>query len=405
MKNVKTRNGIMGGILALIMLIAGFLMISPNVTSVSASTKFCDLPTNIPGVTFAVMQSSPGQELYTVDCTPPMGYEFVSIECTEAETSVASVTHKGGYVYELFVYYAYADNFTDFFEITLKLTAPTVELPPDPTKEGHTFIGWYLDEALTIPYEGQPITEDMTFYAKFEIHTFTVTFDSNGGSEISSLRIDWNVTPTLSTPVRDGYTFLGWLHNGAVYVAAPVKNDISLTAKWQLNTYTVEFDSAGGNEIASKLVDWNTPVVTDTPSRIGHTFLGWFVGEEKYEGAGIKANTTLTAHWQINKYTVTFMVSGEVYTTLEVEYGTSLKEVMKKNGLLFYSLEVVETEDGKILTGDSVTDIPIIVSVKESTNVQKFFSVVEAYWVYLLCGFIALCVLLTLLIMLLKKKR
>ena len=58
-----------------------------------------------------------------------------------------------------------------------------MSLPEEPTKEGYRFVGWYLDEDLTIPYNGEPITADMHFYAKFEINEYTVPDGYQKGGE------------------------------------------------------------------------------------------------------------------------------------------------------------------------------------------------------------------------------
>ena len=58
-----------------------------------------------------------------------------------------------------------------------------LQLPEEPTKEGYRFVGWYLDEDLTIPYNGEPITADMHFYAKFEINEYTVPDGYQKGGE------------------------------------------------------------------------------------------------------------------------------------------------------------------------------------------------------------------------------
>lgn len=119
-------------------------------------------------------------------------------------------------------------------------------LPETPVKEGYTFVGWYLDEALTQPYNGQPITEDMTFYAKFEINTYTVTYDSRGGSEVSSEVVDWNTSASFPTPTKTGYNFLGW-YSGETLIdnAYKVKEDMLLTAAWEIKTFTVTFKVDG----------------------------------------------------------------------------------------------------------------------------------------------------------------
>lgn len=115
-------------------------------------------------------------------------------------------------------------------------------LPEEPTKEGYHFVGWYLDEELTVPYNGEPITADMTFYAKFEINTYTVTLDVNGGNGADKVTAEWNTAAELPTPERIGFVFTGWyMQDGTKYDGQPVTEDITLQAHWEIRYYTVTF--------------------------------------------------------------------------------------------------------------------------------------------------------------------
>lgn len=113
------------------------------------------------------------------------------------------------------------------------------ELPETPTKPGHTFIGWYYDEELTIPYEGEPITEPTEFYAKFEIITYTVTFQANGGTVVSGdlvQIVDWSTAAEAPEFEREGYNFLGFDTE-----FDEVTQDLTVKALWEIKVYTVKF--------------------------------------------------------------------------------------------------------------------------------------------------------------------
>lgn len=209
--------------------------------------------------------------------------------------------------------------------INLTISSSTVPLPETPVKEGYTFVGWYLDEALTQPYNNEPIYEDTALYAKFKINTYTVTFDSNGGSAVATQTINWNTVANLTDPVKEGYTFMGWLLGGVAYNNAPVKSNIKLTAKWQINTHTVTFFSAGGSAVAPQTINWGTIPTLSTPVKEGHTFVGWYVGETQYIATAIKSNLALTAKWEINKYTITFdSVGGSLVDSQTIDWNTSV---------------------------------------------------------------------------------
>ena len=117
-----------------------------------------------------------------------------------------------------------------------------LELPEEPTKDGYHFVGWYLDEELTVPYNGEPITADMTFYAKFEINTYTVTLDVNGGNALENVTAKWNTAAELPTPERVGFVFTGWyMQDGTQYDGQAITEDITLQARWEVRYYTVTF--------------------------------------------------------------------------------------------------------------------------------------------------------------------
>ena len=112
--------------------------------------------------------------------------------------------------------------------------------PGNPTRECYDFVGWYIDSALTKKYDfTTPVTSDMTLYAKWRDNgtcnnTYTVKFNSNGGSYVSSQEIDeGNRANEPNDPVRSGYTFLGWYLNGSKFnFNTRIYEDITLVAKW-----------------------------------------------------------------------------------------------------------------------------------------------------------------------------
>ena len=161
-----------------------------------------------------------------------------------------------------------------------------VTKPEDPARRGYTFGGWYTDEACTNAYDfTMPVTKDMTLYAKWTINTYTVSFDSVGGSSVDEKTVDYNTPITKpEDPTKTEYTFGGWYEDEACKNAydftAPVTKDMTLYAKWTINTYTVSFDSVGGSSVDEKTVDYNTPVTKpEDPTKTGYTFGGWYTDE------------------------------------------------------------------------------------------------------------------------------
>ncbi len=111
-------------------------------------------------------------------------------------------------------------------------------LPQDPYRYGFVFAGWYADEALTKAYDfTAPVTQDLTLYAKFAEATYTVAFDSAGGSAVGTQTVrhgDLAIRP--ADPVREGHAFLGWFVDGADepfdFSATPILDDLTLRARW-----------------------------------------------------------------------------------------------------------------------------------------------------------------------------
>ena len=173
---------------------------------------------------------------------------------------------------------------------------------------------------------------------------YTVTFNAYGGFPTpdeqhvkSGEKAVLPVAPTLK-----GYTFAFWYlgedeQNATAYdFDTPVTGDITLTAKWNINKYTVTFDSYGGTPVppAQKVEYGLTATKPDDPTLKGHTFAFWYLGEDEQTataynfGTPVTENITLTAKWNINKYTVTFDSNGgtPVPPAQKVEYGLTAAE-------------------------------------------------------------------------------
>lgn len=144
----------------------------------------------------------------------------------------------------------------------------------NPTRSGYTFEGWYEDQELKKPFtRGSAINEDKTLYAKWnvntsggtpEIKTYTVTFNSNGGSKVSSQYIDENKTIVRpSAPVLDGKFFVNWYLDSALTQVwnfnNPVTSDMTLYAKWADPVTPALIEAKGYSE--SLYVTWkdNSP--------------------------------------------------------------------------------------------------------------------------------------------------
>lgn len=131
----------------------------------------------------------------------------------------------------------------------------------------------------------------------------TVTFLSDGESAAPS-QIRAN-TPAArpADPTKEGYTFIGWYNGESEWnFETPVTADLTLTAKWQLNRYTITFDTAGGSEVPSITQDYGTAIIAPAnPTKTGYTFAGWDKTIPTTMPAG---DMTITARWTENRVIV-----------------------------------------------------------------------------------------------------
>ena len=200
----------------------------------------------------------------------------------------------------------------------------TLPAADDMTYTGHTFKGWYDNENLT----GSPVTAiggaetgNKEYWAKWEINQYTITFDTNGGSEIAPITQDYGTEITApDNPTRKGYTFKGW--DKEIPETMPAEN-ITVKAQWEINQYTITFDTNGGSEIAPITQDYGTAITApDNPTRKGYTFKGW---DKEIPKTMPAENITVKAQWEINQYTIAFDTNGgSEIAPITQDYGTEI---------------------------------------------------------------------------------
>lgn len=237
-------------------------------------------------------------------------------------------------------------------------SAPVVQ---EPTKTGYIFTGWYLDEDCTIPFEDDTFTSDVTLYAGWEPISYTISFDGNGstGGTMDNVAVDYDETLTLPANgyTKEGYKFLGWATTStSTTVAYANEQSVSnLTAEnnatvylyaiWKENAFTITYNANGGVGTMQKQkvpFDVTMELSTCTFTKEGYNFKGWATsptGAVVYTDAQEVSNIvdydtysiTLYAVWEIQTFTITFIVDGEVYYTTEVEWGTKVEDVIAQS--------------------------------------------------------------------------
>ena len=170
--------------------------------------------------------------------------------------------------------------------------------PADPTKEGYTFIGWYNGESEW-DFE-TPVTTDLTLTAKWQVNQYTITFKPENGGQDIVIKQDYGTAITApANPTKTGYTFAGW--DKTIPTTMPAGN-MTITAQWQINQYTITFDTAGGSEVAPITQDYGTTITAPAnPAKTGYTFAGWNKTIPTTMPAG---DMTITARWTENRVIV-----------------------------------------------------------------------------------------------------
>lgn len=197
-----------------------------------------------------------------------------------------------------------------------------ISKPTDPTKEGYTFDGWYTDAAYTNKYTlwGDSITENTTFYARWNVNQYALAIHYTD-TDSTSKPYDYGTTIKLDIPQRDGYTFDGWivqteddkieaptlnLNQSLQYEFTMPASNVTLTAKWLKDAYTVTFNGMEHElDIVRINVKRNTPVAKPAdPVDDGYTFHGWYTDKDCTTAfdfnTPITADTTLYAKWTKN---------------------------------------------------------------------------------------------------------
>ena len=164
--------------------------------------------------------------------------------------------------------------------------------PDVPSRQGYQFTGWYLDDTK---YDfNAAVTGNMTLTAKWTANSYTITFDTDGGSKIDPITQDYGTQITApADPTREGYTFIGW--DKAIPATMPA-GDMTIKAQWRINQYTITFDTDGGSTVAPITQDYGTAITAPAdPTRGGYTFIGWDKAIPATMPAG---DMTITAKWK-----------------------------------------------------------------------------------------------------------
>lgn len=205
-----------------------------------------------------------------------------------------------------------------------------------PTRTGYTFLGWSLSSTATTAsysagqYWSLSNGANYTLYAVWQINTYTITYNANGGtgapdSQTYTYASSGTIALSSTIPIRTGHTFLGWSTSStatsATYSASGSFNknttsNTTLYAVWKTNTYTITYNANGGSGVPSNqtytYASSGTVSLSSTkPTRTDYEFLGWATSStatsvEYAAGASfsksVTSDTTLYAVWKLDKW-------------------------------------------------------------------------------------------------------
>lgn len=217
-------------------------------------------------------------------------------------------------------------------------------------KEGVVFKGWFLKSDLG----GEPLTafplkmdlgsvsEDKTvvtytFYAKWEIKSYSIVFQNCEGVDNKNYNINNGVSKEdMPKPnERIGYKFIGWYNEEGVLVESIEKGtgDIYLMAKWDPIEYTVKYEINGGvisGEVTKYTIEQKVKLVT--PTKVNYNFAGWYIDSQlnnRFEGEELVqayGNKVFYAKWVPKAYTIKFETNGgSELSDIFYVYGTIAK--------------------------------------------------------------------------------
>ena len=203
----------------------------------------------------------------------------------------------------------------------------TIEVVPGEDTYGTLLSGesLFLKDAVNASFkvEGTAVTQ------------YTVKFN-DGTTDVKTVQIDENTAIGAENmpadPTKEGYTFDGWF-DGETKITAEtvVTGNIAATAKFTLippTQYAVTFKD-GETTVDTVMVNKGETVTAEkmpkVPEKTGYTFKGWFIGEDEFTGdTVVNDNITVTAVYEINKYTVTFKDGENELGKADVDYNTAI---------------------------------------------------------------------------------
>ena len=200
-----------------------------------------------------------------------------------------------------------------------EFTAPASDGLTRPDGDAGSFFMW-LGSNGKFYAPGDSVPAEVTkLTAQWTAPTYAVTLNTNGGTinngNVTEYIYGVGATlPTADDMTYTGHTFKGWYDNEGLTgdpvtaIGGTEMGNKEYWAKWEINQYTITFDTAGGSAIAPITQDYGTAITAPAdPTREGYTFAGW---DTAIPATMPAHNMTITAQWTVNQYTITYDLDG-----------------------------------------------------------------------------------------------
>ena len=259
---------------------------------------------------------------------------------------------------------------------------------PTPTKTGYTFEKWTLNKTVQAPPTTMP-AKNITLKANWKQNEYTITFNTNGGNEISQITENYNEEiEDTPVPIKNGYKFVGWYKDKNLtelytFGKMPAEN-ITLYAKWSANENIIYYVTNGGELDKTSSTTYTTGKVVElkNPEKEGFKFEGWYTDEQyKNKITSIQTNMdgdiVLYAKWTENEYTISFNTNGgSTVPQIKGNYGDEIEEPNspKKAGHKFIGWytnpELTEEYEFDTIPSENIT--LYAKWIEESKNIIRF---------------------------------
>ena len=335
------------------------------------------------------------------------GYEFIGWATSE-NTDVVAYSSGADYVIDedVVLYALWKEAYTISYNANGGLNAPDLQIKTEgetlelsnniPVRTGYDFLGWSKSSTATEPdyLAGDEYTEegDTTLYAVWQLKTYTVSYNANGGigapSEQTKTHFS-DLTLSDTIPTYGGYDFLGWSETqnattadyqaGGTYTK---EGNTVLYAVWKPHTYTITYNANGGSGAPNSQIkthDISLTLSNTQPTRNGYSFVGWaesstatnidYTAGAEYTKEG---NATLYAVWR-EIYTVNYDANGGT--------GAPESQIKTKNVTLILS-SIEPTREGYEFAGWATEkNVKRVDYLPGATYTEEYGTTLYAVWI------------------------